>query len=60
MSATDTSLWSLIHQLSCSDALSMHDSSSVDFLISADLEVIDDFITGQSRTAMTRVMFRHS
>ena len=30
------------------------------FLISADLEVIDDFITGQSRTAMTRVMLRHS
>ena len=29
MSAPDTSLWSLIHQLSCSDVLSMHDSSSI-------------------------------
>ena len=29
MSAPDTSLWSLIHQLSSSDVLSMHDSSSI-------------------------------
>ena len=30
------------------------------FLISADLEVIDDFLNWQSRMAMTRVMLRHS
>ena len=31
-----------------------------EFLISADLEVIDDFTIGQSRKARTRVMLHHS